>query len=62
MVRSVFRASFWQRDPVYYRDVVFQSDPLPHAINDYQLTSDQRNKLVCYGSEEKPLFVGHCWM
>ena len=60
--RKFFRTSFWKSDPKTYGDVVFQPDPLPEDINQIPLTASDKQKLVYYGPQEKPLFIGHYWM
>ena len=62
MVRKFFRAKFWEMDPQHYQDVVFQPDPLPQDIAYGLLSEDEKNQLLYYGPEEKPLFIGHYWM
>lgn len=60
-VRSFFRTKFWVRDPYYLVDVVFQPDPLPAHLARLPLTRENRSELICYGENQKPLFIGHYW-
>jgi len=60
--RQFFRTKFWARDPETYGDIVFQPDPLPKDIARRPLPDDAREKLLSYGREEPPVFVGHYWM
>ncbi|MAD45213.1 MAG: serine/threonine protein phosphatase [Oceanospirillaceae bacterium] len=62
MVRQFFRTKFWAQDPQKYSDVVFQPDPLPEDIEHGILSADEKEQLLFYGPQEKPLFIGHYWM
>lgn len=59
--RHFFRTKFWAREPEYLADVVFQPDPLPEHIARRELTPAQRRELLCYGEDERLLFIGHYW-
>lgn len=60
--RSFFRTKFWAKSPRLYSDVVFQPDPLPQAIAHRALSAAERAKILTYGEDEPPVFVGHYWM
>ena len=62
MVRQFFRTKFWQGEPERYNDVVFQPDPLPEDLQHALLSPDEKEQLLFYGPDEKPLFIGHYWM
>lgn len=62
MVRQFFRTKFWQHNPKNYHDVVFQPDPLPDDIEHALLSPEEKQQLLFYGPNEKPLFIGHYWM
>lgn len=62
MVRQFFRTKFWQTEPERYSDVVFQPDPLPEDIEHALLSVEEKEQLLFYGPNEKPLFIGHYWM
>lgn len=62
MVRQFFRTKFWADTPERYGDVVFQPDPLPEDIEHGLLSPDEKEQLLFYGPEERPLFIGHYWM
>lgn len=62
MVRRFFRAKFWQEKPESYNDVVFQPDPIPEDIQHALLSPEEKEQLLYYGPNEKPLFIGHYWM
>jgi len=62
MVRQFFRTKFWADSPEKYSDVVFQPDPLPEDIEHGILSREEKEQLLFYGPEEKPLFIGHYWM
>jgi len=62
MVRQFFRTKFWEDEPERYSDVVFQPDPLPDDIEHALLSREEREQLLFYGPQEKPLFIGHYWM
>lgn len=59
--RSRFRTKFWAKKPVLYRDVVFQPDALPEHVAETPLNDEERQRLVQYQEEDKPVFVGHYW-
>lgn len=59
--RDRFRTKFWDVAADTYGDVLFQPDKLPEALMQSPLTARQRDALVCYGAEQRPLFVGHYW-
>ncbi|OHV12888.1 metallophosphoesterase [Kushneria phosphatilytica] len=60
-IRHTFRAHFWAIDPITYGDVVFQPDPLPRDLEARALGEYERQRLVHYGPDERPLFIGHYW-
>lgn len=62
MVRQFFRTKFWSRSPQLYSDVVFQPDPLPADLAHARLSAEEKQKLLYYSENEKPLFFGHYWM
>lgn len=62
MVRQFFRTKFWAENPERYNDVVFQPDPLPEDIEHGLLSPEEKDQLLFYGPQEKPLFIGHYWM
>jgi len=62
MVRQFFRTKFWAGDPQRYNDVVFQPDPLPEDLQHALLSEAEKDQLLFYGPDEKPLFIGHYWM
>lgn len=62
MVRQFFRTKFWSVNPKVYNDVVFQPDPLPSDLTHARLTMLEKEKLLYYSKQEKPLFFGHYWM
>ena len=59
--RRFFRTKFWTPDPQYLVDVVFQPDPLPAHLARLPISDAQREDLICYGPDEKLLFIGHYW-
>ncbi|WP_421861919.1 metallophosphoesterase [Motiliproteus sp.] len=59
--RYVYRTNFWSRNPQRHGDVVFQPDPLPEHLACLPLTETEREKLLHYGPEQPPLFIGHYW-
>jgi len=61
-VRHFFRTKFWEKEPEFYDDIVFQPDPLPEDITERAITKADRKQLLYYGPDEKPLFIGHYWM
>lgn len=60
--RRSFRIKFWVPEPVTYGDMLFQPDPLPHAIAEQPVSANHRKQLVTYGLDQPPLFVGHYWL
>jgi hypothetical protein len=60
--RFGFRVNFWSENPECYNDVVFQPDPLPSEVAEHVLSAKEKNKLIHYKRDEKPLFVGHYWL
>ncbi|WP_020406623.1 metallophosphoesterase [Hahella ganghwensis] len=60
--RTFFRTKFWAEDPQTYDDVVFQPDGLPEEVQHRPLSDTERSRLVFYGPDEAPLFVGHYWL
>lgn len=61
-VRRFFRTKFWADDPITYRDVVFQPDPLPEDVAARSLDCDEKNTLLCYPDDAPPIFIGHYWL
>lgn len=59
--RQSFRAHFWSREPVVWGDVVFQPDNLPGELESRRLEPGERRRLSYYGSDQRPLFIGHYW-
>ncbi|MDI3326841.1 metallophosphoesterase [Pontibacterium granulatum] len=59
--RRFFRTKFWSQSPLYYADVVFQPDPLPAHVARMKLTEQDREDLLHYDLDQKPLFIGHYW-
>ncbi|WP_150123547.1 metallophosphoesterase [Halotalea alkalilenta] len=59
--RHSFRTSFWIPGPERYGDVVFQPDPLPDDLERRPLDESAKRRLVSYGDDQPPLFVGHYW-
>jgi hypothetical protein len=60
-LRHFYRTKFWLKNPQLYGDIVFQPDPLPEEIAQRTIISDDREKLLYYDPDEKPLFIGHYW-
>ena len=60
--RTAFRTKFWSKDPVTYRDVVFQPDPLPELVAARTLSDEERAQLIHYPEDAPPVFVGHYWL
>jgi len=60
--RQFFRTRFWGADAQTYGDIVFQPDPLPGSIADRPLSAAERDQLITYGPNERPVFVGHYWL
>ncbi len=59
--RHLYRTKFWVADPQRHADVVFQPDPLPANLARQALTGAERKRLLHYGPEQLPLFIGHYW-
>lgn len=60
--RQYFRTRFWGEDAETYGDIVFQPDPLPENIARRPLSQQERQQLITYGPDERPVFVGHYWL
>jgi hypothetical protein len=60
--RHVYRTKFWSINPLYPSDVVFQPDPLPEHLANIPLTHVDKERLLEYGEEQTPLFIGHYWL
>ena len=60
--RQFFRTRFWGADARTYGDIVFQPDPLPGSIAERALSAAERDQLITYGPQERPVFVGHYWL
>ena len=60
--RDFFRTKFWANDPLIYQDVVFQPDPLPEDLSERSLSKAEKERLICYGEQDKPVFFGHYWL
>ena len=60
--RTRFRTRFWSQNPKTYSDVVFQPDPLPDYLVSTELSSAEQARLVHYGENQKPVFIGHYWL
>jgi hypothetical protein len=61
-VRSTFRTKFWAQHAQTYGDLLFQPDPIPDEIAALPISQDHRAKMVRYGLDQPPLFVGHYWL
>lgn len=61
LTRTRFRTKFWKSAPETYSDVVFQPDRIPNHLLKKKLSNNEKNRLIHYGENEKPLFVGHYW-
>jgi hypothetical protein len=59
--RRVFRTKFWAENPQTHADVVFQPDPLPAHLAGLPLTAVEKARLLHYGADQRPLFIGHYW-
>lgn len=59
--RDQFRSAFWHESPLTYGDLVFQPDGLPHELQGWPLSKEEKSLLTHYHAHEKPLFVGHYW-
>lgn len=60
--RRAFRTKFWADSPETFQDVAFQPDPLPKDLSKTPLTREQKESLLSYSEDEKPVFVGHYWL
>ncbi|WP_317929157.1 metallophosphoesterase [Halioxenophilus sp. WMMB6] len=60
--RRFFRTKFWAQAPETYADVVFQPDPLPEDLLHKVLSTEERDRLLFYGHDQRPLFIGHYWL
>lgn len=60
--RSTFRTKFWADKAQTYGDLLFQPDPIPAEIASLPISQHHRAKMVRYGSDQPPLFVGHYWL
>jgi len=60
--RSFFRTKFWSIDPQTYNDVVYQPDQLPLSLQQQAISQEEKKRLVSYGADEIPVFVGHYWL
>lgn len=61
LVRDRFRTKFWKAEPETYSDVVFQPDRIPAHLLKKKLSQGEKARLIHYGDNERPLFVGHYW-
>jgi len=59
--RNRIRTKFWKRKPETYGDILFQPDKLPEEWMQRPLTEQDKERLLHYGRDEKPLFIGHYW-
>lgn len=59
--RAFFRTKFWEDNPQTYGDIQFQPDPLPESVARMPLSERDKARLLSYGPEQPPLFVGHYW-
>jgi Calcineurin-like phosphoesterase len=59
--RRMFRAKFWADNAQTYQELAFQPDPLPDHVATLPISDADRGKLLYYGADAKPLFVGHYW-
>lgn len=59
--RDRIRTKFWKRKPETYGDILFQPDKLPEEWMQRPLTEQDKQRLLHYGRDEKPLFIGHYW-
>lgn len=62
LARDFFRTKFWARSPQVYQDVVFQPDPLPEDLVLRKLSRQEKDKIISYDENEKPVFFGHYWL
>lgn len=60
--RRTFRTKFWADKAETYGDLLFQPDPIPAEIAALPIAQDHRAKMVRYGLDQPPLFVGHYWL
>lgn len=60
--RNFFRTKFWASEPSFYKDVVFQPDPLPEDLLNKSLSEGERDSLIRYTSKSVPVFIGHYWL
>lgn len=60
--RSFFRTKFWAVNPKTYDDIVFQPDQLPIPLRHQLISPAERDRLLNYGPDEVPVFVGHYWL
>lgn len=60
--RESFRIKFWVADARTYGDLLFQPDPLPSEFAQRTISQEHREKMVLYGVEQRPLFIGHYWL
>lgn len=60
--RSTFRTKFWADKAQTYGDLLFQPDPIPPEIAALPISQQHRAKMVRYGLDQPPLFVGHYWL
>lgn len=60
--RNFFRTKFWAHQPEFYKDVVFQPDPLPEDLLDQPLVERERGTLLSYAADQPPVFIGHYWL
>ena len=60
--RSSFRTKFWAHRAQTYGELLFQPDPLPHAIANERISKQHRSQMINYDLNEPPLFVGHYWL
>lgn len=59
--RRTFRTHFWSEEPVTYGDVIFQPDNLPGSLEDQMLSEQEKEQLLHYPRDARPLFIGHYW-
>lgn len=60
--RTHFRTKFWAPNASTYGELLFQPDPLPEGVAEQPIDPDHRARMVTYGEDEKPVFVGHYWL
>ena len=60
--RDTFRIKFWVADARTYEDLLFQPDPLPPEVAQRAISPEDREQIVTYGAEQRPLFIGHYWL